>query len=675
MSVRWVSVGLLCAAFTSTGCSGGIEADPSRGSTGDDFGSTGGELDPQPGTGVLDETGSLDESGSEGEDTAPPACELDCGEGGFCEYDDDDAPTCTCVEGYAAYGLRCLPCAPTTGELQLDIPRVQVVPHLWLNGEPFPASLYEHGDIVLRDPATGDEIELASTRRDPPLDPVPVLPGNYEVHYQRRNGGQLVPANRSVRLSTVSIPAAGPFDLEVDVAATELSGRFTLAGAPPPSGLYENGAVVLRNRATGDEVPLGDTRDGDYRQVVVPGTYDVHYRRRLAETVAPRNRNARVGVVVVEPPGDTGEQQLDIDIGVTTLTGDITLDGAPPPRGLYENGRLILRDLATGDETELGHTAEGSFALPVASGEYEVIYRRLIGELVPINRAAVVQTVALQPGAQQLDVDIPTGIVTGSITIDGAVPPSDPDNDGVIVLRNAATGDEAVLGSTADGSYDQRVVLGRYDVYYRQQSSSGGVPVNTNARLLTVELRGGAVLDVNVPMVTLGATVTVDGQLPPDDAYDDGLLYLRDLETGDSVLLGNTRQADLSRPVVPGTYELHYVVEAAGAVMPINAQSRLDVIEVGPGTQLDVDIPVVELQAQVTLAGAAPPMALYERAELRLHDTSTDDVVYLGPIETGELHQSLTTGTYVLAYHAIISNGLTPVNSNAGLACIELVNP
>ena len=305
-----------------------------------------------------------------------------------------------------------------------------------------------------------------------------------------------------------------------------------------------------------------------------------------------------------------------------------------------------------------------------------MVYRRLVGgDQVPVNTAAVVDVLDASGDAAEHDIDVQTAIVSGTITVGGGAPPTDPSNDGLLLLRNAETGDEARLGNTHDGAYSRRVVRGAYDVHYRQETSSGGVPVNTNAWLQAVEVQGGSSLDIDVPMVTVSAAITLNGQPPPDSAYDDGLLYLRNEQSGDSVLLGNTRLASLQRPVVPGTYELFYVVEAAGPTVPINAEAHLGTVDVASSPDLMVDIPVTTMVADLTVDGAAPPASVYDQADLFLQDVGTQDLIHLGRLGLGVLSRTLTAGTYVLVYRGLTSTGQVPVNVDAGLACIELTTP
>ncbi|MCX4247541.1 Kazal-type serine protease inhibitor family protein [Paraliomyxa miuraensis] len=625
----------------------------------------------------LDESGTGDEGGGstgEPEVADPSACDgLSCGEGGLCELDEDGRPVCVCDPGYAAYGLRCVPCVPTEGLLDVDVPTASVSASFLLRGRPFPSSFYEHGQLVLRDPQSGDEVVLGSTLDGGTTADVMVIPGSYELHYVRRAGGLEVPANESARMDTVELAPGDAASWEIDVPAVDLHGSILMNGSPAPASLYENGELVLRQRSTGDEVVLGESYDGEYRVMVLPGTYDLHYRRKLAQDVMPINRDARLATVDVDGFDDL---ELTIDVPVANLSGSFTLDGAAPPAGAYESGRILLRDLWTHDEVVLGNTNDGSYEAPIVAGDYEVVYQRLLGgDQVPVNQRAVLGQVTLAAGRETHDVDIATAVISGTITVGGAAAPADPADDGLILLRNPDTGDEAVLGNTADGSYTRRVVRGTYDVHYRQETSSGGVPVNTNARLSSIDVMGGASFDVDVPMVTVSTSVTVGGAAPPSSVYDDGLLYLVDEQTGDAVLLGNTRLASLQRPVVPGTYDLLYVVEAAGPTMPINSKSWLGSVDVNAPTDLAVDIPVAVFQGAITLNGATPPGGFYDRASLVLHDVLTDDEIDLGTIDVGSFARTINAGTYVLAYRMLATTGDVPANTNAGLVCVELTAP
>lgn len=69
------------------------------------------------------------------------------------------------------------------------------------------------------------------------------------------------------------------FAFDIDVPRpTTVAGALTVSGTTPPTTAVEWGRVLLRDRVTGDEVPLGNARDGEYSTRVAPGKYDIHYR-------------------------------------------------------------------------------------------------------------------------------------------------------------------------------------------------------------------------------------------------------------------------------------------------------------------------------------------------------------------------------------------------------------
>ncbi|MEM7158758.1 MAG: hypothetical protein AAF799_38305 [Myxococcota bacterium] len=677
----WVWFAALSIAGT-TGCSdgglAGVFGDDDGGGTADGEGADTGNApgaDDEGGTGDgagADETGTGGADPSDGGDGEDASCDFDCGEGGACELDEDGAAYCSCADGHAAYGMRCLPCTPTDGNVEVDIPMTTLRAEFLLNGTPFPDAVYEHGEITLRVPGTGERIRLGDTRGVSGTDEdVAVLPGEYDVYYTRVQGGDFAPANEDARVGHVSIPDEDFYSLVIDVTAIDISGTFLMNGETAPDAVYENGEVYLRNRATGDEVQLGETRDQNFNLVVVPGHYDVHYRNLQNIDLAPLNANARVGEIIVSE----FDNDFEIAIEGTELSGAITINGEAPPDAIYENGQISLRDYDTHDEIILGETRNGSFAQTVAPGQYEVVYRRLLGgDFVPVNTNAVLQTVTVGGDSMTLDVEIPTAVVAGTITVGGGPAPSDPTNDGAIILRKPETGDAVLLGNTREGAYSQHVIRDSYEVYYRQETSSGQIPINTNARIQPIEVTGPANFDIDIPMVNVSADITLNGEVPPESSYDDGLLYLRDKGTGDSVLLGSTRIEDIDRPVVPGAYELVYVVEAAGPTVPVNAEAELGNVDVSLDPALSVDIPVVDFGGGVRVDGEPPPSGLYNQADLVLLDASTLDTIYLGRLTGGSFDQQLTDGTYILTYRGQTSSGAIPRNADTALGCYQLTS-
>lgn len=669
------------ATLATTGCSddglfggdagegdteGGDGSDPSSGSGGLGTESGGETGDPPDG----------DSGGDGGPDDGDQGCmDVDCGPGGDCEIDPSGKPACTCEPGYADIGLWCEACAQSGGTLNVDVPMVTISGSITVNGAPPPASQYDHGDVVLVNPGTGDEVRLAST-----VDgtfSVNVVRGAYEVYYRNIEGGEAVPANRNARLSVVDLRASA--QLNIDLQMVTVTGAFFLDGGPPPDSAYERGNLVFRDPSTGDRVDLGSTRDGSYTVSVLPGTYDVHYGHVQGGERVPQNRDARLTQVTVErvvgireaQGGPLAPAEIDIDVPTVAVTGNITIAGETPPNSQYDAGRLVLRSPGGADQVDVGPTTAGSFDLNVVPGTYDLHYQR--GEAtdtLPQNGDVVVRTLDVREPV--IDLDIPVVTVAGMLTVGGVTPPATAADEGTIWLRDPATDDALPVGATTTGAYDARVVPGSYVLYYRQQTSNGGVPANTNTRLVPLDALEGVQQDIDVPTAMVSGAITVDGAPPPTSEYDDGRVYLKNTETGDTALLGSTRVGTFARLVTPGSYEIRYALETSTDVMPINTDAFLGTTTVNGDSTFDVDVPTRSMGGRITIGGQEPPQSTYDRGRIVLRDVATGDLVYLADTSDGTYTAPVVPGTYLILYEVDRSSGGVPANRSAAFACVEL---
>jgi hypothetical protein len=627
--------------------------------------------DPDPSTGATagegadESTGAV--SGPSGTDGGSAAdsdgafCELDCG-GGECVYDDDGAPRCECFEGYANNGATCVACVEAPAGIDLAMSRVRV--RVTINGATPPASPLEYGDISLRHRDTGDVVVLGDTRT-PELE-ASVLAGRYDVFFSRKVGSAVVPANANARIGTIDV--VDGLDAKLDIPVFTLSGSFGFDGAPAPDSPAENGRVWLRNGDTGDQILLGTTNAGIYSVLVTPGDYTLGYEGITGAEVAPANHRGTFGDVTIPAEDST----LDVDIPTVRLSGAFSFDGLAAPDLATEYGRITLRN--DDDAIGLGDTRAGGYDVRVLPGAYDVVYEAIVGtEIAPANHRAVVSTITTGAGATVKDIDIATVVLEGALTFNGEPAPADPTDDGYILLRHA-NGDEVLLGMTSAGSYARRVMVGAYEVFYVQDSSREAAPRNTNARIRELVTDAGGSQDIDVARVEVSGTILLAGQTPPDSDYQDGHLFLREMTTGDSVLLGNTRAGQFSAPVVPGEYEVVYVAETAGAPLPVNTGAVIGdvVIDGGVPFDLPIDVPALSLAGAVTINGAATPMDTLDVGSLYLVDAQTQDQIYLGSTYDGAYAQTLTPGDYLLYYRVDTSTGAVPANVNANLGCWTL---
>lgn len=635
-------------------------------------------------TGATGLTGPGDGSGSEsdggpfgstgGEDTSD--CTLGCSGFGYCEVL-DDGPTCVCDSGFASTGLDCISCEPIeSGFLPAEVPAVRASFTFLHNGAEPPESGLQYGRVSLRNRASGDVVELGRTNDGSAS--VLMIPGTYDVRYEHRQGNQL-PRNGGAVLRQIEI-GADDSAMDLNIESKSLRGALSFSGGVPETPGLDYGRIWLVNPASGDRTLAGDTRDDVYQVNVVPGSYEVRYEYRQTQDVAPINTDGLIGYVDVSADGEG--TVYDIDVPTTHLTGAIEIDGSAVASTL-DNGDLELRDVETGDHFLLGETEDGDYEAIVVPGIYEVVYTsRQTGPLAPLNRGSVVETLIIDGGTVRMehDIELATAEVSGAFTVNAQPPPTDDFDDGLVLLQDQSGG-TVTLGNTRFGAFSGRVLAGSYDVVYAQATASQTMPVNTYAHLQKAELSGDATLNVDIPVTEVVGTMTIGGAPAPDSAYDDGRLFLRNLETGDSVLLGSTRQGTYAARVVPGIYDVVYQNELSDTLLPINQGAILEagIAIDGDDTMLDIDVPVETLSGNIEIQSGEPSSA-EGIGRLYLRDLATDDVVFIG--DTGSaatFSKPLTDGTYLMEYRGVAAAGATlgtslPANENAAFACYEIVS-
>ncbi|MFO0630810.1 MAG: hypothetical protein U0325_35000 [Polyangiales bacterium] len=527
-----------------------------------------------------------------------------------------------------ASGCLTMGCASGTCSLRLDIdvPVATLSGRLTLGGAPWPMTSTNSGTnasaaarFYLRAQDTRALHQIAAIRygntspfsraagSDAYATTTP--PGTYDLVYRRGEGTGEVAArfnndpviNGDRVLRTVTV-TSGAQTLNIDVPVATLSGRLTLGGATWPMTSTNSGAAAsaaagfyLRAQDTqalhqiaairyGNTSPYSRAAGSDaYATTVLPGTYDLVYRRgESGGDVAARFNNDPVinGYRVLRTVTITaGAQTLDIDVPVTTLTGRLTQGGSTWPMTSTNSGAAAsaaagfylraqdTRALHQIASIRYGNTspysrAAGSdaYATIVLPGTYDLVYQRgegsgevsarFNGDPV-INGYRVLRTVTITPGMQTLDVDVPVTTLTGRLTLGGATWPMTSTNSGI--NASAAAGfylraqDTQALhqiasiryGNTspfsrAAGSdaYATTVLPGTYDLVYRRGESGGEVsarfnndPVINGYRVLrTVTITPGAqVLNVDLPVVNLSGRLTLAGSTWPMTSPNSGI--------------------------------------------------------------------------------------------------------------------------------------------------------
>jgi hypothetical protein len=309
-----------------------------------------------------------------------------------------------------------------------------------------------------------------------------VVPGTYELFFTGTEDVYSV-ANQNTRLRTgVVVAAGGTTVLDVQVPSAAITGTLRLDGVPPEA--TDSVHLLLRN-AAGDYAPIPWSIDGRYSMRAVPGTYDLYYSKdNRSPAGSPTNQLARLRAGVVVASGAT--TVLDIDVTSSLVTGAVTINGVPAAAGV-NSGMFTLRS-TDGDRAQIASLTSATYASRVVPGTYDLYYTRLASPgntttEAPHNHAARLRAgIVIAPGATtNLDIDIPSKTVTGTITVNGTT--AGAGDYGRLMLQNAA-GDFAPFASTNAGTYTARLLPGTYDLFFSNAGSVGDTtPMNTLSRL------------------------------------------------------------------------------------------------------------------------------------------------------------------------------------------------
>ncbi len=459
--------------------------------------------------------------------------------------------------------------------LDIDVPGSKVSGTVTVNGAAISGAAKGAGSLRLVT-AAGDATELTGTSTSGGSYSALVVPGSYDLYYGESSAGTSVPSNTSAKLQSGIVVGSAPLALDVNISATAVSGSFTINGATVASAIEQQGSLTLAN-AAGDQAPLGtySAATGSYSGRVVPGTYDLYWSGSGADVPSNRSAKIQTGIVV-----GSSALVLDVDLLASTVSGTVTINGATDSALGNGISYLTLRG-AAGDTAPITVSSAGSYSARVMPGTYDLYYG---SKDAPLNVGARNVAAKIQSGivvgasALTLNINVPVSTVSGNVAINGAAASAPGKNAFLLHLRNAA-GDSALIASFPQGSYSASVVPGNYDLYYTKQGN-GGLEIPSN---IPAKIRSGIVvgslplsLDVDVPGSIVSGTITVNGVPNAGSSGDLGFVALLDAEgNASSLTSASSGMGTYSAFVVPGRYELYYLLYRGGPTIPSNSHFHL----------------------------------------------------------------------------------------------------
>ena len=452
--------------------------------------------------------------------------------------------------------------APST--MDIDVPSATVRTVFLLDGNPFPASVYNHASFYLQPVNTEELIFLGDSHVT--NDVVNVMPGDYHVIYRHQQGDQ-VPANQRARvMSNVSI--SGNAALNVDVASADARTAFSLDGAPFPQSQYMAAHFYLVDD-TGDEVFVGNSFDSGASVSVVAGAYDIEYRHQQGDTI-PVNKAA----IARQGLDCSGGCVASADVQSATLDINATLNGQPFPASEFQDGILELFDADTGSYTLLGNTHNAFAGLVVMQGTYDVVYSHENGDAVPQNIRGVVTSGYVIGGDQQLDLDVTGHMLTGSVTLNTAAFPISQYNTADFLLRGPNSTEDIFLFASHAQDEPAMVMPGTYDVIYACHNCID-IPFNSYAPVIAgYDVNADGVLSTNLTSARVEASATLNGSAFNASIYQSGVIW-GGIGSDDQVELTRTNVSTPDIILLSGDYNFYYQ-HANGDQVPVNEWALVD---------------------------------------------------------------------------------------------------
>jgi hypothetical protein len=590
------------------------------------------------------------------------------------------------VEGCKGLSLQ------QSGVLDLELHAITVSGAVTLNGAALPTASSSRGTLLFSADSgrSTASVDLGSSGAKTYALRLP--PGTYDISYAPSaalcasaasnppmpcSGGSL---RRGLALATDGV-------LDIDVPAIEVSGNVTLKGAALPSQSTSRGSVAFVGTGGGQAatVALGSSSAATYRELLLPGTYDVTFNGNPA---------ACAGASAPELPcnGGTLKQRLslsstgvlDLDIPVVHVTGTATLAGAPLPAESSARGSLSFvaaGGAASGSAStaSFGTSGAANYALSLIPGKYDVVFvasPTLCG-VTPTPKVPCIGGKVLT-GSQistdgVLDVDLKAVTVSGAVTVGGAAMPDATKDRGKLAFSNSAggTGSTAVFGTAGAALYTLRVLTSSYDVTYvanpqlcASADKTSPLPC-TGGRLKSgLNLASDGVLDIDLPMVAVSGAVTVQGAAMPEASANRGALVfaLRDGTTLTTPQFGNSGSVTYAVSLWPGTYDVSFVANqklcgpgVAAPAMPCLGGELRSGLALQSNGVLDLDVRAISISGAVKLDGQALPEAEKDRGALafaQIDGAKAALSIGLGTNQTPGYAVTVVPGKYVVSHTA-----------------------
>lgn len=230
---------------------------------------------------------------------------------------------------------------------------------------------------------TGDQYEINLGETGPVTYTQKLFAGLYDVyiHGNYDTVQTVLPSNRDMKVHN-DLPFTTTTTMDFDAKTLTISGKVTLNGATMPNDTkldgQPRGRLRFRNVDTlvDDDIDLGETGAVMYSRKLFAGLYDVYIHGNFdtVQSVLPSNQQMMVEKRLALATTIT----KDFDAKTVTLTGKVTLNGAPIPNdtkldGVSRGGlRLVNVETYNIHDIDVGETGPVTYSRKLFAGAYDV---------------------------------------------------------------------------------------------------------------------------------------------------------------------------------------------------------------------------------------------------------------------------------------------------------------
>lgn len=351
------------------------------------------------------------------------------------------------------------------------------------------------------------------------------------------------------------------------------------------------------------------------------------------------------------------DQRLDLDLGVVTVTGTVTVGGATLPIGMRPTLRFQNRSSGTTSIVSFPGSGATTYSVRLWKGTYDVSVRDDSGAgVLGIGQALgarLADGVALDADTT-LNYDLGVVTVSGTVTVGGAALPAGTGRP-VLQFQNRSTGTIRTVRFASSGAatYSVNLWKGAYDVLVRDDTGFSVLEIGKGlaAKLdVGVMLGADATKNYDLGVVTVSGTVTVGGAAVPPGSGRPLLLFVnKSTGTSDFAILGSAATAAYRIKLWRGAYDVLVQDSDLFSVVGVGQRlvDRLDAgVVFGADTTRDYDLGIVTVSGTLTVNGAAMPVGTRPSLVFQNKSSGSTKIVSFAGSGPATYSTKLWKGTY-----------------------------